>query len=152
MADIIARAETALAGIRDGQWVIAGAEELEAVTRELVDQLKSERRQLERQIVLRAEDQSMIHALGGNRERVAVVEMPPLMEDRSVVAESIREQPMWARNDAWAAVNDEDRIEFEADGQNIYGTLATARDARDLAAVLLAAADAVEQAEADADG
>lgn len=75
---------------------------------------------------------------------IAVVELPQLMEDLSGVAESIRNQPMWALNDAWATVTDEGEIELEADGQELYGTLGTARDARDLAAVLLAAADEAE--------
>ncbi|MEE3066530.1 MAG: hypothetical protein VYA67_21745 [Actinomycetota bacterium] len=48
MADIIERAETALAGIREGQWIVAGAEELEAVTRELIAELKAERAHRER--------------------------------------------------------------------------------------------------------
>lgn len=77
-------------------------------------------------------------------ERIAAVELPELMGDRSVVAESIRNQPMWALNDAWAAVNEDGEIELEADGQDLYGTLGTARDARDLAAVLLAAANEAE--------
>lgn len=81
---------------------------------------------------------------------IAIVELPEQMTDRSVVAESIRNQPMWALNGAWASINDEGEIELEADGQMLCGALASPQDARDLAAVLLAAANAAEQETRDA--
>jgi hypothetical protein len=71
---------------------------------------------------------------------IAITALPDLMGDRSVVAESIRDQPMWAVNDAWTTISDEGEIELEADGQMLYGSLKSAQNARDLAAALLAAA------------
>lgn len=76
---------------------------------------------------------------------IAIVELPPMMEDRSNVAVSIRCQPMWTAGDAWVTVNPDSSIEFEADEQYAYGTLRSPEAARTLAAALLAAANAAEQ-------
>ena len=76
-------------------------------------------------------------------EGVAIVALPTLMVDRSNVAESIKDRPMWQVEDAWTCLELADRIEYEAAGQNVFGTL-TVTEARALAAALLAAADAAE--------
>lgn len=77
---------------------------------------------------------------------IAIIELPELMGDRSHVADSIRNQAMWTTGDSWATLNPDTTVEFESDGQKVYGTLAGPADARTLAAVLLAAANAAEQA------
>lgn len=76
-------------------------------------------------------------------EGVAIVALPTLMVDRSNVAESIKDRPMWQVEDAWTCLELADCIEYEAAGQTECGTL-TVTEARALAAALLAAADAAE--------
>lgn len=78
-------------------------------------------------------------------EGVAIVALPALMVDRSNVAESIKDRPMWEVGGAWTSLTDNaGEIEFETDNQNAYGCLNTPDDARALAAALLAASDAAE--------
>ncbi|MGV8064588.1 hypothetical protein PJP13_24295 [Mycobacterium kansasii] len=78
-------------------------------------------------------------------EGVAIVALPEQMVDRSNVAESIKDRPMWEVGGAWTSLtNNAGEIEFEADSQNTYGCLSSPNEARELAAVLLAAADAAE--------
>ncbi|WP_158070631.1 hypothetical protein, partial [Mycobacterium sp. NS-7484] len=76
-------------------------------------------------------------------ERVVAVELPEQMVDRSNVAESLRGEPMWETGGSWTCLTSPDCIEFEAAHQTEYGTLSV-REARELAAALLAAADAAE--------
>lgn len=77
----------------------------------------------------------------------AVVELPKQMTDRSYVAECLRSLPMWTADTAWTCLREPDLIEFEGDNQNVYGDIGIA-EARNLAAALLAAADAAESADA----
>lgn len=78
-------------------------------------------------------------------EGVAIVALPALMVDRSNVAESIKDRPMWEVGGAWTSLTDNaGEIEFEADKQNAYGCLNSPAEARALAAVLLAASAAAE--------
>ena len=80
-------------------------------------------------------------------EGVAIVALPALMVDRSNVAESIKDRPMWEVGGAWTSLTDNaGEIEFEADNQNACGCLNSPAEARALAAVLLAAAEAVTDA------
>ena len=76
---------------------------------------------------------------------VAIVALPTLMVDRSNVAESIKDRPMWEVGGAWTSLTDNaGEIEFEADNQNACGCLNSPAEARALAAVLLAASAAAE--------
>lgn len=78
-------------------------------------------------------------------EGVAIVALPTLMVDRSNVAESIKDRPMWEVGGAWTSLTDNaGEIEFEADSQNACGCLNSPAEARAFAAALLAAADAAE--------
>ncbi|ORB93976.1 hypothetical protein LAUMK4_05860 [Mycobacterium persicum] len=78
-------------------------------------------------------------------EGVAIVALPALMVDRSNVAESIKDRPMWEVGGSWTSLTDNaGEIEFETDNQNACGCLNTPDDARALAAALLAASDAAE--------
>lgn len=73
---------------------------------------------------------------------IAIVPIPTeQMTDRSYVADSIQDRPMWLVGDSWSCIN-EHGVEFETDSQNAYGTVPVDGIA-DLAAVLLAAARAV---------
>lgn len=77
---------------------------------------------------------------------IAIVAIPAQMHDRSNVAESINDRPMWEIGGAWTSLTDNaGEIEFEADSQNAYGCLSNPAAARDLAAALLAAAAEVER-------
>ncbi len=71
----------------------------------------------------------------------AIVKLPEPMEDRSGVAESLRPQPMWEIDGSWTCLTAPDCVEFEAAHQTEYGTV-TVKEARSLAAALLAAAEA----------
>lgn len=78
-------------------------------------------------------------------EGVAIVALPEQMVDRSNVAESIKDRPMWEVGGAWTSLTDNaGEIEFEADDQNANGCLNSPAEARAFAAALLAAADAAE--------
>ena len=80
-------------------------------------------------------------------EGVAIVALPEQMVDRSNVAESIKDRPMWEVGGAWTSLTDNaGEIEFEADNQNACGCLNSPAEARALAAALLAAADVAEVA------
>jgi len=80
-------------------------------------------------------------------EGVAIVALPEQMVDRSNVAESIKDRPMWEVGGAWTSLTDNaGEIEFEADDQNANGCLNSPAEARAFAAVLLAAAEAVTDA------
>lgn len=80
-------------------------------------------------------------------EGVAIVALPEQMVDRSNVAESIKDRPMWEVGGAWTSLTDNaGEIEFEADDQNANGCLNSPAEARALAAALLAAADVAEVA------
>jgi len=73
--------------------------------------------------------------------RRAIVELPEQMTDRSNVADSIKDQPMWLEGDSWSCLGAGDMeglVEFEAHSQNVYGAV-TNTGAKTLAAVLLAA-------------
>jgi len=48
--------------------------------------------------------------------------LPEQMADRSNVAEALRQQPMWEHGGAWSTIKDGE-VEFEADHQNLYGTI-----------------------------
>lgn len=70
---------------------------------------------------------------------IAIVHVPTeQMTDRSYVADSIQDRPMWLVGDSWSCIS-EHGVEFETDSQNAYGTVPVDGIA-DLAAVLLAAA------------
>lgn len=79
---------------------------------------------------------------------VAVVGLPEQMTDRSNVADSIKDRPMWEVGGSWTSLTDNaGEIEFETDNQNACGCLNTPDDARALAAALLAAANSAEAVE-----
>lgn len=71
--------------------------------------------------------------------------LPEEMTDRSNVAESIRNQPMWQEGGAWATVDEEGGIDIEAAGQCIAYVGLSPSEARTIAAVLLAAARRAEE-------
>lgn len=73
-----------------------------------------------------------------------VVKLPDQMTDKSSAYYAVRDRPMWLVNDSWTCIDVEGDIEFEAFGQDSIGSGLSPRDARALAAALLAAANAAE--------
>ena len=79
---------------------------------------------------------------------VAVVGLPEQMTDRSNVADSVKDRPMWEVGGAWTSLASVGGIDFETTAvHGGYGTLETPDEARALAAALLAAANSAEAVE-----
>lgn len=81
--------------------------------------------------------------------KVAVVALPEEMPAEYLPAgmsSALKDQPVWESGGAWASfIPNTKEITFMADGQNVYGDISSPTVARNLARVLLAAADKLEQ-------
>lgn len=88
--------------------------------------------------------QYLLDALRANGYEV--VKLPDQMTDKSSAYYAVRDRPMWLVNDSWTCIDVEGDIEFEAFGQDSIGSGLSPRDARALAAALLAAAAAADRA------
>lgn len=88
-----------------------------------------------------------LDALRSNR--IAVVELPDEMPEAARlvnVPSNIRQQPMWEVGCAWATIETDGDIYFETAGsKSSYGSITSPDPARELSAVLLAAAKAQEE-------